>query len=388
MLGTTPIEALIGSRADAPVLVDRDAPANGNVSPYELEVIASLVRANAPQVIFEIGTFDGRTSLNMAANAPEGATVFTLDLPPEGLGSTAFPLELNEDMYVKKERSGARFADAVKRYNIVQLLGNSGTFDFAPYYGKVDFMFIDGSHAYEYVKSDTIAALKMVRKGGIIIWHDFVRNGFTPFPGVPRALKEFHLTDRCFLGLTQIQGTSIVYLKVPPSASCADFRPSLLGDSSRPEHLAGMLFVAPTVQGLSGAASIPVDIAAWNGGGAVWLPSDAPLGPVRVGARILGLTGEVINESYWRADLPFRRATFPGEMVEFQAEVPWVNAEQCLLEFDLVADGVTWFNLPKRPRILVGTEDRRSAVNPSIFRSWRGLIGGFGRSAPWPRRRA
>jgi predicted O-methyltransferase YrrM len=230
MLGTRPIGALLQNQAETPILIERDRQLDGNVSPYELEVIASLVRATAPQTIFEIGTFDGRTTLNMAANAPADAFVYTLDLPPEGLDSTVFSLELNEDKYVKKEKSGARFADSA--YNIVQLLGDSGSFDFSPWYGKVDFMFVDGSHVYEYAKSDTLAALKMVRPGGTIIWHDYVREGFTPWPGVPRALKEFFLTDGRFEALTQILGTSIVYLKVPEQTSCADFQPRLLGDSS------------------------------------------------------------------------------------------------------------------------------------------------------------
>ena len=185
VLGTTPLSSLLNSHTAPPVVVDLDAPVDGNVTPYEIDVIAALVKTHEPMVLFEIGTFDGRTSLNMAANAPAGATVYTLDLPAEGLGSTAFALELNEDAFVKKSRSGARFVNAEASRNIIQLLGDSATFDFSPYYGKVDFMFIDGSHAYEYVKSDTIAALKMVREDGIIIWHDYVRHGFTPFPGVP-----------------------------------------------------------------------------------------------------------------------------------------------------------------------------------------------------------
>lgn len=356
MLGTTPIGALLWSRSDIPQLIDRDTPANGNVAPYELEVIASLVKATKPHAVFEIGTFDGRTTLNMAANAPNGATIFTLDLPSSELGATVFSLELNEDIFVKKDHPGARIAKSDGKSNIIQLLGDSGSFDFRPYYGIIDFMFIDGSHSYNYVKSDTLAALKMVRPGGVIIWHDYVRDGFTPFPGVPQALKEFFLTDSRFEKLTQIAGTSIVYLKVPEGAPKPDFRPVLLGDSSRPEHLTGSLHVTPNVQALVNAPSIPLDIAIQNTGPAVWLPSDAALGPVRAGARVLDMAGNVVEASFWRADLPYRRATFPGEMIRFQTETPRPKSQLCILEFDLVAEGVTWFNLPSRPRIVLGAE--------------------------------
>jgi predicted O-methyltransferase YrrM len=40
-------------------------------------------------------------------------------------------------------------------------------------YPKMDFIFIDGNHNEEFVVNDTIKALQMVRKGGIIFWHDW-----------------------------------------------------------------------------------------------------------------------------------------------------------------------------------------------------------------------
>src|SRR6185436_7400551 len=139
-----------------------------------------------PQVLFEIGTFDGRTTMNMAANSPAEAHVYTLDLPAAQVENTAFRLELNEDAYVKKPVSGGRFIGSHLNRKITQLFGDSGTFDFSPFAGRVDFMFVDGSHSYEYVLSDTRNVLKMVKEGGIILWHDYVKSGFTPFPGVPR----------------------------------------------------------------------------------------------------------------------------------------------------------------------------------------------------------
>src|SRR3989344_33329 len=42
---------------------------SGNVSLTELLIINSVVSIVKPKKIFEIGTFDGRTALNMAANA-------------------------------------------------------------------------------------------------------------------------------------------------------------------------------------------------------------------------------------------------------------------------------------------------------------------------------
>ncbi len=354
MLGTTPIAALLDDHAGPPCVLDRDTRVDGNVSAFELDVIAALVKSQRPAVLFEIGTFDGRTTLNMAANAPEGATVYTLDLPAEAVDATAFALELNEHIFVRKPRSGARFADAQTPYNIVQFLGNSATFDFSAFRGRVDFMFIDGSHAYEYVRSDTLAALDVVRPGGIIIWHDYVRAGFTPFPGVPRALKEFHLTDSRFRHLTQIEHTSIMYLKVPRGSASPDFKCALLGDSTRAEHLRGHLSVHPLQEpaaALEAAAVLPIRVVATNTGAATWLGSDAPAGPVRVGARVLSPEGIMLDNDYWRSELPFRRATFPGESVAFETTIPRPGTAACILDFDLVAEGVAWFNVEPAARI-------------------------------------
>src|SRR5437879_12273380 len=59
---------------------ERDSAVDGNVSAHELEIIAKLVKLTDPCVLFEIGTFDGRTTLNLAAHSREGTPVHTMDL--------------------------------------------------------------------------------------------------------------------------------------------------------------------------------------------------------------------------------------------------------------------------------------------------------------------
>jgi hypothetical protein len=89
---------------------------------------------------------------------------------------------------------------------IHQLLGDSATFDYSPYRNSCSLVFVDGSHAYEYVMADTRAAMSMVKKNGVIIWHDY---GI--WEGVTRALEE--LDEREHFGLRNISGTSLVYWK-------------------------------------------------------------------------------------------------------------------------------------------------------------------------------
>ena len=54
-----------------------------SMTPSEVLAIGAMVRVLKPERILEIGTFEGNTTVNLAANAPSSARVFTLDLPPD-----------------------------------------------------------------------------------------------------------------------------------------------------------------------------------------------------------------------------------------------------------------------------------------------------------------
>jgi len=112
---------------------------------------------------------------------------------------------------VEKEQSGLRLekyrkSDRSIIAKINQLFGDSASFDFSPFYNSCSLVFVDGSHAYEYALSDTYAAMKMVKKGGVIIWDDY---GI--WEGVTRALEEIEEKEK--IRLENISGTSLVYWK-------------------------------------------------------------------------------------------------------------------------------------------------------------------------------
>ena len=183
--------------------------ADGNVNLAELAVLAQAAAAIPPgTIVVEICTFDGRTTLNLVVNAAN-TPVFTLDLPPEE--RAAFALAPGERQYVDKPQPGARFRHAAPPWQeaagrITQLLGDSATFDWAPYAGRAGLVFVDGSHAYEYVRKESETAMRLVAKGGTVLWHDYGR-----WEGVSRALDELEAQRR--LGLRQIAGTSLVVSK-------------------------------------------------------------------------------------------------------------------------------------------------------------------------------
>lgn len=185
----------------------------GNMPVSELAALCGIVRRENPRAIFEIGTLNGRTTLNLALNSPPECRIFTLDLPREQLGETRYPISDRFRKLVEKERSGELFlnkdaAEFPETKKITQLFGDSGNFDFSPYYNAIDLVFIDGSHDYEYVLNDSEIALKLLREGrGVILWHDY-RGGME----VVAALETFR-KRRPGLSLHHVRDTSFAYLK-------------------------------------------------------------------------------------------------------------------------------------------------------------------------------
>ena len=180
---------------------------DGNVSLLELLVINTLVRKISAKAIFEIGTFDGRTALNMAGNTGSDAKVYTLDLPNNEM-ETAKRNPLGDGKFVGKTTVGFKYRGTAVEKKIVELKGDSAIFDYSPYEKSMNFVFIDGAHSYEYVVSDTENALAMLKESGIIIWHDYRAS----CEGVTRALNEHYASGGVFKNLRWISGTNLVAL--------------------------------------------------------------------------------------------------------------------------------------------------------------------------------
>jgi hypothetical protein len=74
----------------------------------------------------------------MATNSPDGGRVYTLDLPQDQIDRTGLQIDEEDRKYIDKVRSGERFIGTPVAHEFTQLYGDSATFDFAPYVGKID----------------------------------------------------------------------------------------------------------------------------------------------------------------------------------------------------------------------------------------------------------
>lgn len=166
---------------------------HASISLLEFTALILLLKRADSKRIFEFGTFKGISITQLALNLPANSEIYTLDLPDEQL-KTTFSTD-PEDAAIAVETGKGSLVPAALRPRIQFLHQDSATFDEAPFAGKMDFVFVDGAHNYEYVKNDSEKGWRMLRRGGIIAWHDCRPAD----PGVVRYLLESsHKPTRIF----------------------------------------------------------------------------------------------------------------------------------------------------------------------------------------------
>ncbi len=166
---------------------------------HELVHVLAIVRYTKARRVLEIGTFDGFAALNLAANLDDGGMVYTVDLPPERqVGADSIP---NASA---PENVGSKFKNEEEGKKIRQLWADSTTADWAQFGSPFDLVLVDGCHDYRYVKSDSENAIKHVRPGGTVIWHDYGQ-----CPDVSRALDELAAEHP----IVAVKGTRLVCLR-------------------------------------------------------------------------------------------------------------------------------------------------------------------------------
>ncbi len=139
----------------------------------ELGYLLSIVRHTGAKKILEIGTWDGNTALNLAANVADDGMVTTVDLPPDATGAMVLPISSMLNNMTDRNQMGIQYKNTPEEKKITQVYGDSAKIDWQTLGGPFDMIFIDGCHAFAYVKSDTEAALSVLANGGTIIWHDY-----------------------------------------------------------------------------------------------------------------------------------------------------------------------------------------------------------------------
>lgn len=153
--------------------------------PSELAALGEILAGQRPERALEIGTARGGTLLFLTRLANPKATIVSVDLPGGKFGG---------GYGTRRKWFYQRFARRGQQLHLLQ--GDSHSEEMAErvkgvFEGQqIDYLFIDGDHRYEGVKSDFETYGPLVRKGGLIAFHDIVDGPPDAVGGVPRFWRQ------------------------------------------------------------------------------------------------------------------------------------------------------------------------------------------------------
>jgi predicted O-methyltransferase YrrM len=149
----------------------------------EIVQLLTILQANPPATVLEIGTFRGGTFFLLSRVARDDGFLITMDLPEFQGGRARQRQALYRSFAGPKQRVEAVGADshapaAVRQ--IQDLLAGR----------PLDLLFIDGDHSYAGIKTDYELYSPLVRRGGLIAFHDIVPGLPKKVGGVPQFWEE------------------------------------------------------------------------------------------------------------------------------------------------------------------------------------------------------
>ncbi len=180
-------------------------------TPFEdVAAILALAIAQQPKGVLEIGTFWGSTTANLARNLPL-AKVHTIDLPLDaaGLEESIAGQPVNDLHLIQSRQVGRAFRGTALEARITQHFGDTAKYDYGVISDPISFFMIDGSHTYEYAKSDTLVCLRLAKGPSTLAWHDC--NQWQP--GVTKWLVE--MID-AGLPVKRVKRSAVAYLQIDP----------------------------------------------------------------------------------------------------------------------------------------------------------------------------
>ncbi|HLH08241.1 MAG TPA: class I SAM-dependent methyltransferase [Terriglobales bacterium] len=118
----------------------------------------------------------GTTTLNLAMNVGDGTEILTLDMDEnDAAAADQHPADSELTRTHLSAQKALDFHETRYASKIKTLTGDSTKFDFSPWKGSVDLVFIDGGHDFATVKSDTENAFRLMRPDRLscVMWHDY-----------------------------------------------------------------------------------------------------------------------------------------------------------------------------------------------------------------------
>jgi predicted O-methyltransferase YrrM len=183
--------------------------------PSEIEALYHRVCELRPRTVLEIGTAKGGSLYLWAQAAADDAHLISIDMPSVGFGGyepcrapfyESFARADQRLTLLRADSHAHQTAQSVRE----ALAG-----------AALDFLFIDGDHAYDGVRNDFYMYGAMVRAGGLIAMHDILPNNDTPRIQVHRFWNEvrsaYEQCDQIIADTARGRAIGIGTVRVPPA---------------------------------------------------------------------------------------------------------------------------------------------------------------------------
>ena len=133
----------------------------GSSPPIDIVLLRLFARRFEGCRYFEIGAWRGESLSSVAGIAGECVSVSLSDVRwHSGMLPPGFASQFH---FFSRDLSNVTSYDA-----------DSTTFDYSPFAGRCDLVFVDGGHGYAAVRSDTRNAFRLLRdERSVVVWHDY-----------------------------------------------------------------------------------------------------------------------------------------------------------------------------------------------------------------------
>jgi predicted O-methyltransferase YrrM len=163
---------------------------------HETSILIELVKSVSPKVMIEFGCNVGITAKRVLENVPTLERYIGVDVGPEHV--TTLISQIDE----VPNRAGAYAAEDERFFLLTKPSVQLRFDDLEP----CDAVFIDGDHSYPAVTYESLLAKRLLRPGGIIVWHDYGN----PAVEVTRALESLCSKD---WPIRSVEGSWLAFMR-------------------------------------------------------------------------------------------------------------------------------------------------------------------------------
>lgn len=149
--------------------LERALKVNGWMSIDELSYLAEV--AQECKIIFEVGSYCGKSARVMADNSSDECKIYCIDPWDFVIMNTDHTMIIVDDTAFAQFH--AALYDHIKTKKIIACPMKYEKFKLPEDISKADFIFIDGDHSYGAVIYDIVKSITLLKPGGILAGHDY-----------------------------------------------------------------------------------------------------------------------------------------------------------------------------------------------------------------------